>query len=256
MSRTNKKNRNPHQLTMNQHCFPKKSIDRFANDDGYVEVYLMQQSKKIIKRPSDKHFCAQRVWDQPSESGFMKNIEDDYQKLVDQLISENADSISDMNHLTITKMYSLWEARSHWRNQHLDDTEIQGVRRPTIEISQDDCDLLEKNGITSMRSNSSIPGVHLTGLMLVMHVEQLVQVYRSWHWNILRSQTGDFLVPDKPSPLPSRFLPVNPNTCFSLARSRIISEAELAQINTHLAKFSDKYYFSRSLSRCIFESSV
>ena len=31
---------NPHELTVKQHCFPRRSIERFANKDGIVNVWL------------------------------------------------------------------------------------------------------------------------------------------------------------------------------------------------------------------------
>jgi len=38
---------NPHQLTVKQHCFPARSIARFADSEGCVEVKLIKQDKKL-----------------------------------------------------------------------------------------------------------------------------------------------------------------------------------------------------------------
>ena len=54
---------NPHELTIDQHIFPKKSIDRFYNQDGLLQV---KRGNKIFNTNSgnDGIFCAKRVWDQ------------------------------------------------------------------------------------------------------------------------------------------------------------------------------------------------
>ena len=38
---------NPHNLTINQHCFPSRSIERFSNNDGCVEVHRIIPEKKL-----------------------------------------------------------------------------------------------------------------------------------------------------------------------------------------------------------------
>jgi len=39
---------NPRELTVNQHVFPKRSIDRFANDQGRVSVRILHPGKGLL----------------------------------------------------------------------------------------------------------------------------------------------------------------------------------------------------------------
>lgn len=52
---------NPHQLTTNQHVFPKASVGRFAGSDGMVECLVVASSRVNKLRPSNSIFCAHRA---------------------------------------------------------------------------------------------------------------------------------------------------------------------------------------------------
>jgi hypothetical protein len=39
---------NPHQLTLNQHTFPSKNIERFVDSDGRVHIHM--KSDELIRR--------------------------------------------------------------------------------------------------------------------------------------------------------------------------------------------------------------
>lgn len=74
---------NPHQLTLLQHIFPSKSIDRFCNGNGVVDMYMFNHGKRRTAKPSDKFFCARRKWDERAEKGYGKDVEDEFQQVVD-----------------------------------------------------------------------------------------------------------------------------------------------------------------------------
>ena len=126
---------NPHELTVKQHCFPRRSIERFVNDDGIVHVWLIEQGKSIRVLPKDQLFCARWVWDQRAEAGFMREVEDAYQELADGIeegrivrrlrVDENR---------VVTEMYSLWRARSKWRRTPLPDEPLKDVIRTGARI--------------------------------------------------------------------------------------------------------------------------
>lgn len=59
---------NPHQLTINQHYFPARSIERFVRPDGRVDVHYIKNSKNFQVKPNNPIFCARRAWDQRVES--------------------------------------------------------------------------------------------------------------------------------------------------------------------------------------------
>ena len=76
---------NPHRLTVQQHCFPRRSIARFADSNGVVHVHIVRAGRTAFLTPEDSIFCARRTWDERAESGFMKKIEDVYGTYIDGL---------------------------------------------------------------------------------------------------------------------------------------------------------------------------
>jgi hypothetical protein len=81
---------NPHQLTVNQHCFPVSCIKRFANVEGKVELVRLPEGEHILAKPDAKIFCAKRAWDQRAEHMFMNEIEGKYKNLAEEIISNNS----------------------------------------------------------------------------------------------------------------------------------------------------------------------
>src|SRR5580700_8963929 len=66
------RSRNPNSLTINQHVFPSKSIERFTNQSGNVSVHDLLRAKVFSAKPQNAIFCARRAWDERTETGYMK----------------------------------------------------------------------------------------------------------------------------------------------------------------------------------------
>ncbi len=88
---------NPHGLTIDQHVFPKRSIERFAGQDGRVYVYLKSKQVYFQAAPGDVIFCAKRIWDQRAEYGYMREIEDKFQALAESIICGDLKEIDQQN---------------------------------------------------------------------------------------------------------------------------------------------------------------
>jgi hypothetical protein len=73
--------RNLNRLTVNQHVFPSKSIERFTGKGKRVAVYDLHRNEVVRARPGNPVFLAFRAWDQRAESGYMKRIEDEFQNI-------------------------------------------------------------------------------------------------------------------------------------------------------------------------------
>src|ERR1700761_3598925 len=99
---------NPFQLVINQHTFPAKSIARFADVHGRVQ--LQMKAAKLLRRakPNDHIFCARRAWDNDTETNFAKRFEDDFQRLADGVIDGSVSSIDPKQKHIITAFYALW----------------------------------------------------------------------------------------------------------------------------------------------------
>lgn len=239
--------RNPHQLTIRQHCFPRKSIERFANKDGLVHVHLIKHNKTVFLKPEDNNFCALRTWDQRAEIGYMREIEDEYQdlatKIADGTIVRRL-SLEEKN--IVTDMYVLWNCRWHWNNNPAENQTIKGALGVSREFSIDEQEHLEKEGISVIRPDLSISGRHLTGVKIQQNFLQQRKHMRGCTWGILNSPRTGFVVPDNASN--SVILPVTPNKCLVNAEGyHFANEREVAEMNNLARKYSEKYYFARSL---------
>ena len=242
---------NPHQLTVKQHCFPVRSIKRFARSDGRVDVQRVKDKdvENFQVRPNNPLFCARRSWDQRAESGFMKKIEDVYQELADRIVDGTVLKLSKADQAKIADMYALWNIRWIWSRQPVEDQRIEGAIGVKHELSLDDQELLEKEGISVIRPDLTISGRHFTGIHIQKNLFKVRKQMQNAHWGILKSTKGEFVVPDN-SPI-SHMLPIAPQIClFSVSEDDEINEAEVAQINTQSIHGSTEYYFARDLSKC------
>ena len=238
---------NPHQLTIKQHCFPKKSIERFANSDGRVHVHLIGYDKTEFLKPDEYIFCARRTWDQRAETGYMREIEDRYQELADKIAaSEIVRQLNPREKNVVTDMYILWNCRWHWNKAPINDQKIKGALGVTHEYSEDEQELLEKEGIGVIKPDLSISGRHLTGFKIQQNIFNERKHMRGCSWGILNSREAEFIVPDNPAH--RIMLPVTPNVCLINEESyQFASEHKVAEMNDLTMESSEKYYFARSL---------
>lgn len=240
---------NPHQLTVNQHCFPASCIKRFANNEGKVQLVRLSEKDPILAKPEAKIFCAKRAWDQRAEHIFMKEIEDKYKILAEKIVSDNTLVLNAEHQKVITDMFALWNVRFHWKEQPIEDQAIEGAIGVAVEYTKDQQEELEKNGITTIRPDLCIPGRSFTGLSIQTNVYSVREQMSDACWGILRSRSGQFLVPDQSSN--SRMMPLTPYLClFSQSENEEIDEAELARINAHAVAGSKEYYFAQDLAQC------
>ena len=238
---------NPHQLTIRQHCFPRKSIERFANKDGVVHVHLVEHGRTVVLKPDDNNFCALRTWDQRAETGFMREIEDRYQGLAEKI--EDGTIVRRLNleeKNVVTDMYILWNCRWHWNEDPVKDQKIKGALGVSREFSKDQQEFLEKEGIGVIRPDLSISGRHLTGVKIQQNIFDERERMRGCTWGILNSRGAEFVVPDNASD--RIMLPVTPSKCLVNGEGyRFASERKVAAMNDLAKRTSEKHYFARSL---------
>ena len=242
---------NPHQLTINQHCFPKKSIERFCNKNGVVDVFLIRESKIVSLKPDVSIFCARRVWDQRAETLFMQSIENAYQELVSKLeVAGWSRPLSIEENQIVADMYSLWHVRCCWKNKYLDDQELVGVLPARPGYSQDEREALEKsNMVTSTDCGASavLPGRHIAGFLVQHDWGRVRNALRGYSWGIVESKFGEFIVPDNSGV--GLCVPVTPTICFSCGQNerRVVTKSDLLHMNAAFRSGSEQYYFGRQL---------
>jgi hypothetical protein len=117
--------RNPNSLTVDQHVFPSKSIERFTNEDGHVSVHDLHRGEVIRAKPGNAIFCARRAWDEPAETGYMKHIEDEFQKIIGPIVDGTAETLVPEHKPAIDRMYALWYMRSRYRELESQEIELK-----------------------------------------------------------------------------------------------------------------------------------
>jgi len=241
--------KNPNQLTVKQHVFPARSIDRFVNQDGRVSVYDMVRRKQRLARPDDVLFCARRAWDHRAEAGYMKHIEDEFQAVVRPIIDGQAASVAPEQKPTIDRMFALWYMRARYRELDSQEIQLKGITGSELSKAQEEN--LEKNGYLFTRKGGKMPTRQLNGLQLQRRIDgytdDLATVTR---WAVIRPQEGEFIVPDVPM---HTILPLTPTLALAASvPDGVITERNLAEINRSFRAASQAYFFARDLSQCRF----
>nr|EIU2701769.1 hypothetical protein [Pseudomonas aeruginosa] len=248
---------NPHKLTVHQHTFPSASITRFMNANGAVQVLRKASKKPFYARPSDRIFCAQRVWDQQAESGYMKSIEDSFQELATAILDEPAIPLDSAHFALITEFYCLWSIRAQWKikEQQPDpsiasNSRVLGLRH---EYTLDEQEQLEASGISYIRPDLTIPGRQFAGPSIRLQLSSSARQMRDVNWELLLAGEGEFVVPDN---FTSRYaVPLSPTTLLwgdgGFPSGRLDGRA-VAGINGAAAATSVKYIFARDFSLCPF----
>ncbi len=129
--------------------FPARSISRFANSNGVVQLYniAMQQTRAAI--PGDAMFCAMRVWDLQAERGFMKQIEDEFQELAGKIIAGTVSTIGPADKGKVDRFFGLWKWRAHFRDADPQEVQFNGVTGSRLTLDEEE--RFEKLGILFIR---------------------------------------------------------------------------------------------------------
>ncbi|MFP5207291.1 MAG: hypothetical protein ACLGSH_18205 [Acidobacteriota bacterium] len=202
---------NPHQLTREQHVIPAATLRRFALADGRVEVHL--RDGRIEKLPIDHQlFCVERLWDQRSEAGYMKKIEDEFQALVDVLEAGRLGPLSPDEHRRITRFWSLWYWRNHFIDSPLEDTQMNGIAGEPL--TQDKKEILESHWYVFQAGDGKIPARMMTGARIEMGIIYNSRTYDDKRWGVLRSPSLPLVIGDRPGSVMS--IPASPRLLLAV----------------------------------------
>ncbi|WP_196485964.1 hypothetical protein [Burkholderia territorii] len=240
---------NPHQLTKNQHVFPDASIARFEHAEEGITAILLDRDQRISNLCADnKLFCANRVWDQRAESGYMASIESEFQFLARRLIAGDLRWLEPMQP-TITRFYALWEQRAHYALNPVPAAKLKGVT-PAADMTKDFKERLEKAHVSYVDDGSTWPSRQMTGMRIQFNIDQRQMELADLKWTLCRAtpDAGEFLVPDKPVAF---CIPLTP-TMALVANSDLdlVGPAAMQFINLHTLHMSTRYVFAHDLSRC------
>jgi hypothetical protein len=238
---------NPNRLTIKQHVFPLKTMERFTQD-GRLSVHLIARHKIIPLKPNNRLFCACRAWDQRAEAGYMKRIEDEFQAIVAPIIDNKVEAVASEHKPVIDRMYALWYMRSRYRDLEGQEIPLKGIFGAALTKEQEEN--LEKNGYGFARKGGTMPARQLNGMLLQMRIDdydrQLVAGVS--RWGIISTQSGEFIVPDVPS---QTIIPLSPRLALvASAPDGVITDQNLTEINRAAMAASWEYFFARDLSKC------
>lgn len=201
---------NPFGLPCKQHLIPRASLKRFAVNNRLM-VFNCSTRKESTLSPKDELFFIKRLWDATSEAGHMKDIEDDFQKLCDQVIEDPNYRLSNNEQKVICKMYVLWDRRMYHAEKgsvFADDVTCM------TGIAGDDLEPLEKEqaeqvGLAYIDKDGEMPSRFLVGSQILLSLNNCS--CKGVEWGIARSSRSRFIFPSHPS---RYILPINPEVCF------------------------------------------
>ena len=233
---------NPHNLTIKQHIFPKRSIERFCNKTGVVNVYLFKKEGFIESKPGNEGiFCAKRVWGHCDEHGYMKNIEDKFQCLVNKILKDNL-SFTDNEQKIITDFFILLHLRSKYNEKPMEDVKLNGIKGDNLSADmQEQC---EKSGASFIQSDATVPAHLSNGLEIQIAMDRYRLNMKNKKWGIVQALEEEFIVPDY---FEYMIIPIAPKiSLVADVETGNIKKANLKNINTQLFANCRKYYFLRS----------
>ncbi|MNB91765.1 hypothetical protein D3C75_388490 [compost metagenome] len=244
---------NPHRLTVNQHTFPSASIARFVGARGSVQVFHKPSQKVFPVKPTDQFFCAQRVWDQKAESGFMKGVEDAFQELAGEILSGQIHRLGASEVEVINEFYCLWNIRARHKQSRTADQSLAdfGALAVAREYSKDEQEILELAGVGCIRPDLTIASRLLVTPNIRLNLSKAAQMMRDARWQVLRATEGEFIVPDNFYSLYA--VPLSPTVCLwahSEETYELLDCKALAVINRAAVETSVEYYLARDLSQC------
>ncbi len=244
--------KNPNELVIKQHIFPSKSIRRFVQNNGTVNVKLVKQNKVIKLPPDDKLFCAKRSWDQRAETGYMKEIEDKFQTLASKIVTNKIKNIGESENRTVSEFFALWELRFYKNLNPIDDTELKEIL-PGKSYTKNEEEILEKSNMVfakaSARDKVSIPSRFMNSQSIQMGIYERIAQMGYLKWGIVSSHEGEFIVPDNFSN--NAILPVSPNIILLWdSNNLVIRRSEVIKVNQLAISCSKTFYFAKELSSC------
>jgi hypothetical protein len=239
--------RNPNRLTVNQHVFPLKTMEQFAQD-GRISVHLIARGKVGPIKPNNALFCARRAWDQRAEAGYMKQIENECQAIIAPIIDGKVGVITPEQKPIIDRMYALWYMRARFRDLEEQEIQLKGIAGDDLTKEQEEN--REENGYMFARKGGKLPARQLNGVQLQMRIDAYAWQVAAGvtRWGVISAQSGEFMVPDVPS---HTIIPLSPRLALvGSAPDGVIVEQNLAEINRAARAASQEYFFARDFSKC------
>lgn len=237
------------QLVKNQHVFPAKSISRFHDSKGTVEVNLITHKKLIRLDSRNNIFCVKRVWDQRAEQGYGLQIEDRFQSLVEYHLKNPRLYLLPFENQIVSEFYALWQFRST-----IDSFEGVHISRetdePSKELPSEEKLNAELKHVIYENPDGSIPIHFQRGLAMQIAINHFISRHKNLSWVLCKSMGLEFIVTDNPGG--DTTIPITPNFCYMANHIKnYLTNDEVRLINLSAIFRTKNYYFDRDLQHCI-----
>ncbi|WP_417326179.1 DUF4238 domain-containing protein [Halarcobacter sp.] len=239
---------NKYKITVNQHIIPVESIKRFTNTNNKVNIKnLISKNKKVVQvNPKDSIFTVKRFWSEIDEAGYMKIIEDNFQKLIDKIINKDLLEFSFTENQIIWKMYLLWMYRVEFFGKY---QQINSFNIKTDSVyTQLEKEKIESIGM-SYHDNGYIPSRFIIGGQIQLAIMGDISLYKNIKWKIIFSKNINFIMPSNPY-MNSKdtdnlilYFPISSNICLLPYNEFKVSTDFVNDLNTLMKQNSKWFYF-------------
>jgi hypothetical protein len=227
---------NPRQFTINQHVFPVASFRRFTNDRGLVMVRCFHRPRDLTLHPTNPMFCAQRAWDERTEKGLMRDIEDRFQALADE-ITGGRQVLGPTELGVVSRFYALCRVRGQHRASPTPNMRSPDIKGDALTLEQQEH--LEKNGYSFM-TEDGMPGRMMAGIMILREIDIFQHKLTDIPWGIVIAEQGEFIIPDEFPTTP--MVPVAPTVCLIATwENGVVNQSEVKRINGELSSAARQY---------------
>jgi hypothetical protein len=185
-----------------------------------------------------------------AETGYMKRIEDDFQKIVGPIVDGTTRTLRSDLKGAVDRMDALWYMRSRHRNLESQEIELNGIFGDDLTKEQEEN--LEKNGYVFARGSGKMSARQINGVELQFRINNYVRELANCvtRWGVISTQYGEFIVPDVPL---HDIIPLTPRLALiQSAPDGMIVERNVAEINLAMRASSQDYFFARDFSNCPF----
>lgn len=233
----------------NQHVLPAKSIERFSNKKGHVQVRRLKSVNTFSTGLKNNIFCVERIWDQRSEQGYGKRIEDRFQSLIEYSLNHQLMHLPPEGHEIASEFYALWCLRSKIESY---DEQAEGnlVGVTGSKLTDEQKKNLELKHAIYIEEGGVVPKRFKRGLTMQMAIDQFITRNPGLTWSICNSNSLEFVVSDNPEG--EFIIPITPKKCLICGFSiTIFSQKQMLNLNLKAIARSKEYYFARDLGACI-----
>jgi hypothetical protein len=231
-------------IVKNQHTFPKRSLERFLNDESSIYVRRLSGNEPFPVKPDNQIFCVTRKWCQSSEQGIGKGVEDKYQAVIEELLVNKRTELRPAESEIVNQFYALWKYRTC-----IDEFEdkINSLNLTPTALTSKEKKALELSHISYVDETGSFPNRNIKSVIMHGGIINFLDKHRNTPWILVESPDCELIIPDNPGN--DMYIPVTPHWCLLAGNPvKSLTVEQSGQANLASLAKSNQYIAGRSLS--------